>query len=444
MDSIDYHVEKVIGKRIKNEKVCFILILLNVKIFRELNDETMKPRGETIFQIQYRVKWTSYPTSENSWVDFDWMYECDEIVNLFEKSQFTAIIGNILTIFSFLSLIFFCHLFQLYRCLELSGAKRANGAIEYAISVKNTPEFIMMTSNDVITMWPDKLVEYLEKAIEFSQPVRSGNENITNGKSVDLHLPEILIKGLLITFFFCESIFVTKFDLFYLACSNFDDNLTYLVDVGNSLKVFPAHVLKQRFQKSVVQFLESNFHLSPGNPTRILPQLPTTRKFRKQVIEEGIHLDVKVKIVRDLSLEIFLLTGTPRALIQLIQTFRNVPIGARGRKRNMKNLLVIAIAPNPDNRKLTSAVDSPGTQAAVSTQPAKRTYARLASTPFPRSTQKRTQTRLMSTPFALQQSPPSPSATPNVLSPIESPSKSQLTAVDYDVNFGTLHYSDSE
>lgn len=218
-------------------------------------------------------------------------------------------------------------------------------------------------------------------------------------------------------------------------------------------KVFPARMVRRCWTEMIINYLHNQLQAEPGDVASLRKILVPTRSVCKEISELGIALKPKVMIIRNLSLETFLLR-TPFVVVRrappvrLRQKFSNVPIGARGRKRNEKTLLFIGVAPNPDRRSLHSpAIQvvaqvppaipvapqvSPIVPAAVQVQllqPAKRTYARLASTPFP-SVASRTQLRLISTPLA----------------PIDLPgTQAQSTVdVDFDADFGALRFSDSE
>lgn len=233
-------------------------------------------------------------------------------------------------------------------------------------------------------------------------------------------------------FSLCSCIIVYNFQFFFifllfLASSNFGNGVHYMFDFNDGrFKVFPSQMVRRRWGEIVISYLQSRLQTEPGDISSLRHMIYTTRSIRNQIRNLGIALKVQVKIQRDLSLETFLIT-TPRtpimvAPVQLRQTLPNVPIGARGRKRNEKSLLYIGVAPNPDNR-----------------QPAKRTYARLASTPSGGNA--RTQCRLLSTP--LPPLPPSPPQLPNndnLLPTGSSRSPSQLV-LNFDDNLGSLNYS---
>lgn len=211
-----------------------------------------------------------------------------------------------------------------------------------------------------------------------------------------------------------------------------------------------------------------------------------TRGFIRQKNELEISLFPKVKVGRSLALERYLLNqpqgvqngpsksrrSTPA---QALRVCKNVPIGARGRKR--KIIQYIGCAPNPDGRQLKQPVSSVpvrqqepkssvqrpanfnGRQNAnepTTSQPAKRTNARATSTPHASvlvnqlgspfsQPAKRTYSRATSTPYA------SASHRPQDLS-FALPDESLLNAgpnepslhVDFDETFGRLHYDSSD
>lgn len=123
-------------------------------------------------------------------------------------------------------------------------------------------------------------------------------------------------------------------------------------------------------------------------------QLSETRWFEEQVAKLEVVLNPKVKIVRNLDFEKYLLRGQPndqssRSVVprtQPIAKKTKIPIGARGRRR--KTIMYIGLNPNLDgrtnaqNQTVESKSSSPSPDPPVRQQPAKRTYARATSTPF--------------------------------------------------------------
>lgn len=145
-----------------------------------------------------------------------------------------------------------------------------------------------------------------------------------------------------------------------------------------------------------------------------------TRGFQKKIAELGVSLYPKVKILRDLSFERYLLVGPSNSRAQASSNSRAqassnsraqvrrpvpipnaVPFGARGRKRTTwKPIMFIGqVTPNLDGNKMPPAsanaqapnmspVRTPQPQPQPLSKPkpfaapAKRTYARATSTPF--------------------------------------------------------------
>lgn len=70
--------------------------------------------------------------------------------------------------------------------------------MRYAVLVKWSGNFKLMTKAEMIDMWPKELLEYLEKAIEFSPAVDDGTRSnfITHGMAVDLISTPTRVKGL--------------------------------------------------------------------------------------------------------------------------------------------------------------------------------------------------------------------------------------------------------
>lgn len=196
-----------------------------------------------------------------------------------------------------------------------------------------------------------------------------------------------------------------------------------------------------------------------------------TRGITSTVSRLGITLYPKVKIERCKDFERFLLVGPQnvsvaknqirRSVPVTLKKCKDVPIGARGRKR--KTLMFIGINANPDGRRflqppasasrtpmvqpatpnlnvrqLTPASASrapmvqPATPESSSFQPAKRTYARASSTPFPTGTINH-RPRVVSFPL-LDDSP---------VAPVGNVTDTSLE-VNFDDTFGCLHYDSSE
>lgn len=158
--------------------------------------------------------------------------------------------------------------------------------------------------------------------------------------------------------------------------------------------------------------------------------ISVTRAFRKKIHDSAISVHPKVKIERNLAFERFLLVG-PQGTSNIVRHTApakkkaSIPIGARGRKRSIV-LLTIGLTPNLDNHirqnpapstslakpaKPSKSLAKPATPStplaksaippstdrqipssnavapsSTNRQPAKRTYSRATSTPFPKST----------------------------------------------------------
>lgn len=170
-----------------------------------------------------------------------------------------------------------------------------------------------------------------------------------------------------------------------------------------------------------------------------------------------------MKIERSLAFERHLLAGpqvTPKGTNQVRPSIapvrKNIPIGARGRKRN--TVMFIGITPNIDGRQLTTPpvrqqtsgplvrqqtpgplVRQPvlvGRQTANQPispirQPAKRTYGRATSTPFA-SVSANHRPRLLSFPA------------PDKTLLIDNANDESLRIEQFDDTFGHLHYDSSE
>lgn len=89
-----------------------------------------------------------------------------------------------------------------------------------------------------------------------------------------------------------------------------------------------------------------------------------TRAKKQQIEQKKIACELKLNVTRNLGLEKHILSK-PAMLTTIYhrktvderpKTFRtpaNIPIGARGRKRQTRNILYLGISPNPDRRTIT-------------------------------------------------------------------------------------------
>lgn len=147
-----------------------------------------------------------------------------------------------------------------------------------------------------------------------------------------------------------------------------------------------------------------------------------TRAFKNRAESHNISVDSTVKIVRHLGLEKSVIQNPAAKIIDrrvTVNTYRptlkkvkNIPFGARGRKRQTLNLAFFGLQVNPDGRKLLipartvadasvtgpsvadasvtcpSVADASVTgpsfaDASVAVTPGRRTYSRATSTPLP-------------------------------------------------------------
>lgn len=262
-----------------------------------------------------------------------------------------------------------------------------------------------MSSNELLTKFPEALIIFLEDQLEFDWPQRDPLKNNL----------------------------LTNFAEITMCTNQAGEDIKYLLSRNGNLflRVIPSRLAVVRVPDLIVGFLESKLDFTdskvPNNKRyceffffNFVPQIffvfvhsihiliptqtflfPATRYFQNQVTALNVSLFPKVKVGRSLAFERHLLTGpqAPRAAPLVPNRISNVPIGARGRKR--KTIMYVGVVPNPDGRKLATpahqqAPESPihqpanldGHQNANESgsqvrQPAKRTYARAGSTPFP-------------------------------------------------------------
>lgn len=170
---------------------------------------------------------------------------------------------------------------------------------------------------------------------------------------------------------------------------------------------------RKSFPQLVVSFLQRNLDIHQGAMSFSNPDIKFTRAITKWAIQEKVSFDPKVKIVRDLELERYILqqaTAQPaarpinqRRATQNVQnhqpkkighrrdtapvTLKNVtsiPFGARGRKRGTANLIFIGTNPDPDGHQIKNDVpiqsetNTPKTYAARSVASAARSLASAA------------------------------------------------------------------
>lgn len=174
---------------------------------------------------------------------------------------------------------------------------------------------------------------------------------------------------------------------------------------------------RKSFPQLVVSFLQRNLDILQGAMSFSNPDITLTRAVTKWAIQEKVSFDPKVKIVRDLELERYILQQataqpttqpaarpiTERRATQNVQnhqpkkighrrdtarvTLKNVtsiPFGARGRKRGTANLIFIGTNPDPDGHQIKNDVpiqsetNTPKTYAARSVASVARSLASAA------------------------------------------------------------------
>lgn len=92
------------------------------------------------FQLEYRVKWLGYASSDNSWVREENARNCGDLIIDLENSLMNSIIGM---------------------------KKNVVGQIEYAIEWKDGFEPEFKNSDIVRQRWPLELAEFLESRIKY-------------------------------------------------------------------------------------------------------------------------------------------------------------------------------------------------------------------------------------------------------------------------------------
>lgn len=315
------------------------------------------------------------------------MFGCDEAIRIYEKSQLLHIIGNNQQLRYF---FIFCTFYLFANLFYQQGVIRGDVGMRYL--AKFWPNSTRVVDRDeMIEMWPEELMRYLESVIVFSPPPPTQNggatDSIAHGMDIDTVAIPQRIEGLLFDWYFSflpNHIFIFFSLSSFSACSNFGSKMRYLFDYGDRHLVFCADHIRTRYANFIVEYLERSVTRWVDIPRTLSTR---TRSMRKAIAENGAQ-KVGIDIVRNYQLESFLIKGPSRAPVVLRQTFTNVPIGARGRKRSTKSFLFIGMKPNPDNRPIV--------------QPAKRTHGRLASTPIGNSVAPINHRR-MSTPFQPRQ-----------------------------------------
>lgn len=155
-------------------------------------------------------------------------------------------------------------------------------------------------------------------------------------------------------------------------------------------KIVKAADANEMFPDLVVAYLESNFNILDDVPLTLdglNGKFQLTRQLRQWAVDQKVHFDPKVVIVRNIDLDKWILNRASAAPINLrratVQKVVNIPFGARGRKRQTNNIAYIGIQPNPDGRILTPSNIVPSTSNATQNL---RTYARAKSFPGASST----------------------------------------------------------
>ncbi|XP_031634311.1 uncharacterized protein LOC116347737 [Contarinia nasturtii] len=300
-------------------------------------------------KIEYRLKWANFPSSENKWIPLEQM-NCPDLLKDFEKSRLKFIVGVAL--------------------LE-------SGKIAYAIKFKDCQSLELIESDEAFQNWPNELIDFLENAVVFQMPVSSGetNELVVNNSMVGL--PKAII-----------------------GCTDLGDEWRYLCQwVNEDQKIITAADAKKGIPRLVISYLEEKLELTQGNQL-LSKYIHITRSIKNWAIENDVLFDPVVKIERNLDMEKYLLKKPAGKIISrrlttgaalIPKTTKQIPFGARGRKRQTINLVNIGIQPNPDGRKLVQSNQVSSTLVQVDPVPnttiqaSRRTYARASSTPLPPS-----------------------------------------------------------
>lgn len=154
--------------------------------------------------------------------------------------------------------------------------------------------------------------------------------------------------------------------IFFLACSNVDGESNYLCEwaAGPARKTIIASTANEMFPKLVVEFFESKLNIAHGSePTLegLDDTIYLTRQVKKWATENKVSFGPKAIIVRDIGFEKFILKRQAAPIIQRRATVaagnekaknKNIPFGARGRKRTTISIAYVGIQANPDGRKL--------------------------------------------------------------------------------------------
>lgn len=115
-----------------------------------------------------------------------------------------------------------------------------------------------------------------------------------------------------------------------------------------------------------------------------------------------------------------------------LKNIKNVPFGARGRKRKTLNVIYIGLQPNPDGRNLV-VPDRSDDSVVTPATPGRRTYARAMSTPL----------HLPST-AGVASASSEPVNDLNIASVEETDTTFEFDSIVEGSDVGILHYSSSE
>lgn len=220
----------------------------------------------------------------------------------------------------------------------------------------------VVSSDEASEKWPHQVITYLKDHIEFQVPTRS----VFVSSGIEVNTDDASGEPNRI-----------------LACTDQGGSFQYLfewhVDEKQIRKIVSSMIAETSFGKMVVSFLQEKLDVSTIASLPLNSDFRLTRSMKKWAIQNGVCFDPKVKIVRNLGLDKYILrqpsaasitqrrathvppnpsNNQPKKIEQrratgpaMLKSIGSVPFGARGRKRQTVNLLYVGIKPNLDGHE---------------------------------------------------------------------------------------------
>lgn len=188
-----YEVEKIVKRRIRDNKVSYRSLSLVVDAFFTRNFSNLK--YIEIFQVEYYLKWIGYNNRANTWEPEENL-DCDEMLIEFERSMAKFVLGKFK--------LFWCQnlirwTYELNRqfspIFSLGVGVSHNGEIMYIISSKDRNEPTVVPATRARIFSKKLLFDFLLKKIKFEGLVLSvGRPQLTllDSTSVPNGNPEVV------------------------------------------------------------------------------------------------------------------------------------------------------------------------------------------------------------------------------------------------------------